>query len=94
MAFPPASPAWRPASPAWRTRSPLGRFRAVIGALLALAPPLAWGLAAAQTIPLELPAPRAPLVPPADLGGGGGPPPPPAPTAGSCGAKPPATGAF
>ena len=90
MAFPPASPAWRPASPAWRTRSPLGRFRALIGALLALAPPLAWGLAAAQTIPVELPAPRAPLVPPADLGAAGAAPQPQRPDPAALNPQPPA----
>ena len=79
-----------PVSPARHRRPPSGRFRALGRALLALGPLWAWGLAAAQTSPAELPPTRAPLVPPAELGGGGVTPQPQRPDAAALKPQPPA----
>ena len=79
-----------PVSAARRRRPPLGRFRALSRALLALGPLWAWGLAAAQTTPAELPPIRAPLVPPVELGGGGATPQPQRPDAAALKPQPPA----
>ena len=79
-----------PVSPARRRRPPLGRLRALGRALLALGPLGAWGLAAAQTTPAELPPTRAPLVPPVELEGGGATPQPQRPDAAALKPQPPA----
>jgi len=79
-----------PVSPARHRRPPSGRFRALSWALLAIGPLWAWGLAAAQTSPAELPPTRAPLVPPAELGGGGVMPQPQRPDAAALKPQPPA----
>jgi len=79
-----------PVSPARRRRPPLGRLRALGRALLALGPLGAWGLAAAQTTPAELPPARAPLVPPVELEGGGATPQPQRPDAAALKPHPPA----